>query len=159
MLVNPGILSFRSRTSSYSRSAATEIDMERDPRATSRKTSLEAPRLERNAATMTLVSTTRCTYGIVYATEFEASYIFCERPRLLAPTCFWRQRLLRRRRAKSAEGMGFKCIGLFEFFSFTGALGSRFSESGSIAQLRGRAGPYKVVGHSWGAVVECLERD
>ena len=47
------------------------------------------------------------------------NYFSAERPRSLAPTCFWRQSLLRRRRAKSAEGMGVKCIGLFGLLLFS----------------------------------------
>jgi hypothetical protein len=38
------------------------------------------------------------------------SWFFSERPQSLAPTCFWHQSLRCRRRAKSAGGMGVKCI-------------------------------------------------
>jgi hypothetical protein len=37
------------------------------------------------------------------------------RPRSLAPTCFWHQSLLRRRRAKSAEGIGIRSIGSLNY--------------------------------------------
>jgi hypothetical protein len=43
----------------------------------------------------------------------EELHLFVERPRSLATTCFWHPNLLRRRRAKSAEGMGINCIALF----------------------------------------------
>jgi len=64
------------------------------------------------------------------------------RPRSLAPTCFWHQSLLRRRRAKSAEGMGVKCIGPFGHFCLLHfkviiiSLGfMRIHESGTKASL------------------------
>ena len=40
----------------------------------------------------------------------------CERPLSPATTCFWHQSLLRRRRAKSAEGMVVRCTALFALF-------------------------------------------
>ena len=45
--------------------------------------------------------------------SFPSGCFSAERPRSLATTCFWHQRLLRSRRAKSAEGMVVKWIGPF----------------------------------------------
>jgi len=54
-----------------------------------------------------------------------------ERPRSPIPTCFWHQSLLRRRRARSAEGMGIRCIGLFafSFVHFTEGVDSQIDNS------------------------------
>ena len=54
------------RTSSYSLRAATDTDSVAPPNAMMRNSLFDAPLLERSAATKTLVSKTRCTYGIVY---------------------------------------------------------------------------------------------
>jgi hypothetical protein len=45
-------------------------------------------------------------------------YFSAERRQSPATACFWHQSLLRRRRAKSAEGMGVKCIGLLAILFF-----------------------------------------
>ena len=43
------------------------------------------------------------------------SYFLRERPRSGIPACFWHPSLLRRRHARSAEGMGIRCIGSLAF--------------------------------------------
>ena len=53
--------------------------------------------------------------GFQYWLSPEA-YISGERRLSPAPTCFWHPRLLRSRRAKSAEGMGVRWTALFGLF-------------------------------------------